>query len=106
MTEKTALRLRKWILLSMGCALCVFGVYRGLSYYLEGRLIFMPKPGFFIGIFLSVLIPLVVLGLFCKFRKLGSLSSTFERIGIPYGTLCSSIAFISGLESLANQDQN
>lgn len=106
MTEKTALRLRKWILLSMGCALCVFGVYRGLSYYLEGRLIFMPQPTIFIAIFLSILIPLVVLGLFCKFRKLGSLSSTFERIGIPYGTLCSSIAFISGLAEIADQPRS
>lgn len=90
----------------MGCALCVFGVYRGLSYGLEGRLIFMPEPTLFIRIFLSVLIPLVVLGFFCKFRKLGSLSSTFERIGIPYGMLCSSIAFISGLGSLATQPRS
>ena len=106
MHEIPRLHLRKGILLTTGCALCFFGVYRGLSYYLEGRLVFMPKPGFFIGIFLSVLIPLVVLGLFCKFRKLGSLSSTFERIGIPYGTLCSSISFIGGLEGLADQPRS
>ncbi len=106
MNETQVLQLRKGILLTTGCVLCVFGVYRGLSYYLEGRLVFMPKPGYLIGIFLSILIPLVVLGLFCKFRKLGSLSSTFERIGIPYGTLCSSIAFIGGLEGLADQPRS
>ncbi len=106
MNETPVLQLRKGILLTTGCVLCVFGVYRGLSYYLEGRLVFMPKPGYFIGIFLSILIPLVLLGLFCKFRKLGSISSTFERIGIPYGTLFSSIAFIGGLGGIADQPRS
>lgn len=106
MKETLLLRSRRWILLTTGSALCFLGVYRGLSYYLEGRLVFMPKPTFFIGIFLGILIPLVLLGLFCKFRKLGSISSTFERIGIPYGTLCSSIAFISGLSGLADQPRS
>lgn len=106
MHETPLLRSRKWILLTTGCALCAFGVYRGLSYDPGGLLIFMPELTFFVVVFLSVLIPLVVLGLFCKFRKLGSLSSTFERIGIPYGMLCSSIAFLSGLESLATQPRS